>query len=402
MKIVLYVNSFLPDIGGREVVVHYLASELKKMGHEVRVVGAAGWWKHRKLRFSYPVHRFPVLRGRFSQQVRFLQLLFDVIVFGADVINAHATYPAGFLATKIKNLKNIPVVVTPHGGDILAVPEIGYGDRLNPEINRKIESSLKSADAVTAISSTIRDVAFKVVDSPEKVTIIANGIDNKRLERQVSADVLQWLNVPPDSRLIMTVGNYHPCKGQENIVRAMKQLLDKNPDVVLVVVGRNTEALVPLINELRLRENVFLTGGISFPFQKHHKQEVSPVSTDTDWLAAIYQQAEIYVSAGVNDGAEGLSLAVLDAMAAGLPIVGTNISGNKDVVSNNVNGILVPPDDVESLAQSTGKLLENDVLRQQMGEKSREHAQQYFWSNIARQYESVYQKVCGKVGHGEN
>ncbi len=393
MKIVLYVNSFLPAIGGREIVVYYLARALKERGHDVRVVGSAGWWKHRKLKYEFPVHRYPVLKGRFSSTVRFLQLLFDVVVYGADVINAHATYPSGYHAGKLKRIMKIPVVVTPHGGDILAVPEIGYGDRLDPEINKKIEDSLRTADRVTAISNTIRDAAIRVVGDTEKVTVVPNGIDDRRLALRAPVDVHGWLGIPARSRLIMTVGNYHPCKGQENIIRAMKKVCEIEPDAVLVIVGRNTDALKPLIQKLGLDEKIVLTGRIEFPsqgFQAPMEKEKGA----TDWLAAIYQQAGIYVSAGINDGAEGLSLAVLDAMGAGLAVVGSNISGNKDVISDNVSGLLVTPNDVDSLAQAITKLLGDDGLRQRLGGKAREHARKYFWGNIAKQYEAVYRSVC--------
>lgn len=168
MKIVLYVNSFLPSIGGREIVVHYLARELKNLGHEVRVVGASGWWKNRKLKFDYPVHRYPSLRSFFPRHVRFLQLLFDVWFFGADVINAHATFPAGYIAGKLKKITKIALVITPHGEDINIIPDLGYGLRLDPKKEKYIKQALQDADEVTAISDTITDSILEVIPGEKK------------------------------------------------------------------------------------------------------------------------------------------------------------------------------------------------------------------------------------------
>jgi glycosyltransferase involved in cell wall biosynthesis len=76
-----------------------------------------------------------------------------------------------------------------------------------------------------------------------------------------------------------------------------------------------------------------------------------------DMLAVIYNASDMYISAGIDDGAEGLPLTVLEAMAAGLPILATNISGNMDVIQNEVNGYLIPPSDPSNLADTVIKLL---------------------------------------------
>ena len=156
MNIVLYVPSYLPSIGGRELVVHYLATSLLSLGHRVRVVGPAGWWSHRKIRFDYPLHRWPTLRGFFRDKVAFTQLLLDTTIWGCDVIHAHSTYPSGYSAARLKTIKNFPLVITPHGEDIHTIPEIGFGQRLDPIQRPKIARSLQSAELLTAISDSIK------------------------------------------------------------------------------------------------------------------------------------------------------------------------------------------------------------------------------------------------------
>ena len=157
MNIVLYVNSFLPALGGREVVVHYLAREFKRLGHNVRVLGPAGWWRLRKMRFEYPVHRWPTLRKFVPEKVQYAQLVLDNLMWGADVIHAHSTYPNGYAVAKLRRRTNIPLVVTPHGEDIHVIPEINFGLRLDPVTEKKIKTALQSAQLVTAISQSVRD-----------------------------------------------------------------------------------------------------------------------------------------------------------------------------------------------------------------------------------------------------
>ena len=396
MKIVLYVNSFLPSIGGREIVVHYLARELKNLGHEVRVVGASGWWKNRKLKFDYPVHRYPSLRSFFPRHVRFLQLLFDVWFFGADVINAHATFPAGYIAGKLKKITKIALVITPHGEDINIIPDLGYGLRLDPKKEKYIKQALQDADEVTAISDTITDSILEVIPGEKKITTIANGFDNMRFAKKVDADVFSWLGIPSTSRLILTVGTNHPHKGQSVIVNAMPKILESCPQARLIMVGAKTDGLTPLIKKLKLDKKVILTGKIGFPALDAIMGSSSSAQTNVDWLAALYQQSELYISAGTKDGAEGLSLAVLDAMGAGLPVVATRISGNKDVVDSYENGILVEPGSEDELANAVCEILASSDLQKMMGKKARDRVKEYHWENIAKEYLVVYQKVLEK------
>ena len=390
MNIVLYVNSFLPSIGGREIVVHYLARALMKLGHQVRVVGPAGLWSQRKVRFEYPLHRWPTLRGLFNEQVQFTQLLLDTSIRGCDVIHAHNTNSTGYIASQLKVIRKFPLVVTPHGEDIHIIPEIGHGLRLNLRLRPKIYQALQSAEILTAISAGVEASLLDAGAPQEKIRRIPNGVDIERFQQPISADVRKWLQLDKESRLIVTVGNYHPRKGHDTLIRSMPLILAEEPRARLIIVGRNTDALHPLMRKLDLDDKVKLTGPISFPAITPEGDQSQSVPHKPDWLAAIYRGSEVYVSAGVNEGAEGLSLAVLEAMAAGLPIVATNISGNRDIIQDGQNGFLIPPADPTQLAKGVLRLLSSDELRMRMGAKAKRVVKQYEWREIARQYLAVY------------
>jgi len=382
------------------MVVHYLARELTRLGHEVRILGATGWWRNRRIRFDYPAHRYPMLGKLFPLQLRYLYLAVDVLRFGADVIHAHATYPSGYQAVRMKKLLGVPVVITPHGDDINVVPEAGHGMRLNPRIAPLIERSLEGADAVTAISDTIERSILEVNPDAGKIVRIANGFDQTRLEKKVEADVFRWLKIPRGARLILSVGTISPRKGQEVIIRAMPQIVRHHPEAILVIVGRHSEKLLPLVRQLQLEKHVVTPGQIVPPFvsaMSLRKRNDAPSSDmETDWLAALYQQSTLYVSAGIKDGAEGLSLAVLDAMASGLPVVATEISGNRDIVQQGKNGILVEPNSADALAEAIGTLLKDEARRKSIAGRARESVTGYRWDNIAREYVSLYRDVCSR------
>jgi glycosyltransferase involved in cell wall biosynthesis len=423
MNIVLYVNSFLPGVGGRELVVYHLAHELKELGNQVRVIGPAGWWRDRKYKLEFPVHRFPTLRiqkpwrkrlsakerhaerykdapGWLQEHFSMAQLLVDTSIWGCDVVHAHNTYPTGYRAARLKRLRNVPLVVTPHGEDIHKVREMNFGLRLNSHISPKIEYAVENADILTAISAAVEESLIDAGSRRGKIRLVPNGVDLNRYANPISVDVREWLKLPANSRIITTIGNYHPRKGQEVIIRAMKTVVRSDPNACLVIIGRKPDPLRPLIHELGLKKNVVLTGQIKVP-SVISSAELSVDNQQIDWLAAILQSSEIYVSAGVNEGAEGLSLAVLEAMASGLPIVASNISGNRDVVKPELNGVLVTPGDPEMLASELIRILKNETLARQLSEGSHTVARDYSWNSIAKQYMAIYQEARARARTGK-
>ncbi|WP_045223524.1 glycosyltransferase family 4 protein [Methyloterricola oryzae] len=393
MKIALYVNSFLPQIGGRELVVYYLATALTKLGHQVRVIGPGGWWKNRKFKFGYPVYRYPILNQKLPDIVKVSQLGYDCLLNGCDLIHAHVTYPCGYLAARFKRFSRVPLVITPHGVDIHVIPELGHGLRLDPVIAEKITYALESADALTAISASIENSLRDAGAPADKIVSISNGVDLDRFARGSAEAGRAWLGLPENARLLVMVGTYNARKGHEVMVRAMSSVVRAEPNAYLAIVGRRNEVLLPLIESLGLKGKVLCPGQLDFPLSA----QVSPSSESrTDHLADLYQAAELYISSGINEGSEGLSLALLDAMAAGVPVVASNISGNRDIVVSGENGILVTPNDSEALAAAVIDVLRQPDWRIKMGQGAKSTASQYGWDTIAQKYLDVYQRVCRK------
>lgn len=168
----------------------------------------------------------------------------------------------------------------------------------------------------------------------------------------------------------------------------MSAIVKQEPRAVLFVVGNGTTALNPLIDQLKLRDNVILTG------------PVSPLPIDgEDCLADIYRSSQIYVSAGVASQAEGLSLAMLDGMSTGLAVVGTNISGNRDLIEHRISGLLVEPAETNQLAESILTILHGDELRSRLASSARSAVQEYHWEAIAKQYVEVHREEIETPPH---
>jgi len=394
LNIVLLCNSFLPHIGGKELVVYYLAKSYKELGHEVRVVGPSSWLNNRQYKYGFPVRRYPSLvRGKpenswLRERELYYQMVFDLNVWGCDILHAHITYPFGYLAAKYKKKHpTVPLILTPHGNDIHTIPELGHGLRLNPELNLKIEHAITTCDAVTAISESMASSILDAGADVSKIHNIPNGVDIDRFQKINNyPDIRQWLNLPENEKIILSVGNYHPRKGLQVLIKAMPEILSKVKNTRLILIGRGTDILKPLINELKLESHVTLTGSIPFP--------TLDSDSSKDHLAGVYNICDIYISAGIDEGSEGLSLAMLEAMAASTSIIATNISGNRELVSEKKNGILVQPNSEKALSEKIIALLLDNELREEMSVFSRKKCDKYSWFSIAKQYILMYEKIC--------
>ena len=399
LNIVLYSHTFLPSVGGRELVVHYLAQSLQHLGHRVRVVGPKVNRSSISKGLGYPIFRFSRvmgggygrggLKGALSRFEAGCCFGWNLLRSGADVIHAHTTFPTGFLATKVgQALGDVPVVITPHGVDIHTIPELGHGKLLKPIPRDRIHWALEKCDALTAISKGMEHSLLSAGVKKEKITRIANGVDLERFSPNGHRNLASLEGMDEGCRLIVTVGNYHPRKGHEVIIKAMEWIVKTHADTKLVIVGRGTDGLLPLIRDCGLQKHVILTGAVALPFG-----EDGQVERERDLLAAIYSASSLYVSAGTQAGAEGLSLALLEAMAAGLPIVATRIAGNEDVVVDGQNGFLVEPSSEGALAQRINDILSRPEQSADFGRRSLSLVQRSSWNAIAELYVDLYQRI---------
>lgn len=349
------------------------------------------------MKFEYPVHRWPTLRGIAAEAVYRTQLRLDLMLFGADVIHAHSTYPCGYIVAKTGGCQRLPLVVTPHGEDIHMIPKIGFGLRLDPVLDQKIKVALKRAQFLTAISGSVKQSLLDADAAESKIVEIPNGIDLERFKGDAHPGIKRKLGLADAAKVILSVGNYHPRKGHEVLIRAMPTILRRQPDARLVVVGRNPGILEKMAMECGVMDKVVLTGPIQFtPSLSAHQNGRRGGS---DLLAELYKMCDVYVSASMDEGAEGLSLALLDAMGARKPVVATAVSGNKDLISDGETGRMVPPGNPEEIAGAVISILEEPNLGKSLGQSGGEVAKRYSWEAVARQYMALYRCAARVFGN---
>jgi len=388
MNILLFNNSHLPLIGGKEIVVHHLAMSLMELGHNVVLAGPGSYRRFRHLIYPYTVFRWPRIPFLSKELTWRLLLRITRMRFKWDIVHAHTTYPNGFTAAQLKEVTDFPLIITPHGADIHKVPEIGFGHRLDPVKDKKICYALDIADFTTAISKAVEDSIADTGLEKNKIIAIPNGVDKHRFTTHVDFDVFEFLGIPRDSKVVVSVGNYHPRKGHKTLCMATQKAHEVEPKLVVVIVGNPSQKFCQEILDQGMGDFIKFTGSLRFPM---------PGSTDDpDILVALLHASHAYVSASIAEGTEGLSLALLEAMAAKTCVIATRVSGNRDIIINNENGLLIEPGCEESLEQALISVCSDASLVTRLAENGQQFVKKYSWLEITKLYVELYKKTLDR------
>ncbi len=367
MKIALLNLTFLPRIGGAEFVMHHLARAWHRQGHEVRVLNA-DTGEASFAEGAYTVRKCPVLRGatRFGYHrfpwglhtARATQRLVDE--FRPDFFSVHHAYPAAAWASMMLPIPRF--FVTCHGGDLSRQP---FSDRSRYRIESVLSRALRASAGVFAISSMAHSLIAELGVPEPRIHDVPNGVELERFRTRVDFDLRARLGLPPDALVVLSVGRESEPKAYDDGIAAFARAR-RPPEARYVLVGKGIEVWRPLAHRLGVGSQVVFHPGLF-----------------GDELVGAYQQADVFFLPSVW---ELLSLALLEAMAAGLPAVVTNVSGSQDVIETGKNGFVVEPRDVGGLARSLGALLADRALRRRMGAENQIRAEAYGWDRIARMY----------------
>jgi len=200
--------------------------------------------------------------------------------------------------------------------------------------------------------------------------IVPNGVDVARFTEAVPLDRLRG-----DGPVLLFVGRLERRKGLEHAVRAFAHLKTRHPDLRLVVVGDGPERercqeLLPA----GLRVDVDMLGRVS----------------DSD-LPRCYASADVFVAPAT--GGESFGIVLLEALAAGAPVVASDLPGFRSVVEDGRTARLVPPGDARGLAEAIDALLSNPTLRDAQVEAAREAVNEYDWPWVATRIRSIYREA---------
>jgi phosphatidylinositol alpha-mannosyltransferase len=269
------------------------------------------------------------------------------------------------LCTTTLRLSQVPSVGTFHASG--GKPWYSFGTPLGKVILRKWVRNLKGKIAVSSPALEYARGAF-----PGTYDVVPNGVDTRHFSPQV-----QPIGEFNDDKInIMFAGRLEKRKGLDYLLEAFRLVKPEIPNSRLIVVGPGERMRKKYQKRVRRQglEDVVFVGYAAYRD-----------------LPRYYQTADIVCSPAT--GRESFGIVLLEAMAVAKPIVASDIQGYNGVVAHGADGLLVPPQNAERLAQALTSLMIDEPLRRQMGAKGRLKAEEYDWERVARQVMDVYLSV---------
>jgi phosphatidyl-myo-inositol alpha-mannosyltransferase len=350
--------------GGVQVHVRQLAKRMLEWGHDVLVLAPAS---------ARPAERHVVPVGRpvrvpyngsvapISPTPASASRVRGVLTeFQPDVIHAHEPLVPG-TAMFATRFPGAPVVATFHA----------YADRAL--LFSAIAPALRGVWRRLAVRIAVSEAAASFVARrfpQDGLRIIPNGAEIEEFAQAEPARL-------PEGRRILFVNRLDRRKGFSVMIRAFELVSRRHPETLLVVAGDGKDRTAVRRLPQAVADRVVMLGSVA-----HHL------------LPPYHAACEIFCAPAT--GRESFGIVLVEAMAAGLPVVASDIPGYREVVRDGVEGLLVPPSDPSRVAAAMSRLLEEPELARRMGEAGRARARRYSWENVAREVEGAYQEAIGE------
>jgi teichuronic acid biosynthesis glycosyltransferase TuaC len=294
---------------------------------------------------------------------------------GAQLIDAHFTYPDGEAATRLGRWLGLPATITLRGTE---VPH-----SRNPVLRPRLSRTLKSAARVFSVSDSLRLLAIELGAAVEKTEVVGNGIDTERFQPVARAAARARFGLPDSAKVLISVGALVERKGMHRVIDVLPALLKHHPDLHYLIVGGaspegdNRTELTAQVARLGLADRVHFLGALP-----------------PDELKWPLSASDVFVLATRN---EGWANVFLEAMACGLPVITTDVGGNAEVVCRDELGSIVPFGDRAALQKALDAALNKDWDRAEI----LDYAQANQWEKRVTQLLQAFAPLLANVSHPE-
>jgi glycosyltransferase involved in cell wall biosynthesis len=348
MRIIQAIHS--AKYGGAENLMLTLSKELQRRNHDVLVLCPRDGWvasRCQELHLSYePLSLTRESGFKFRTLMKFHQLIQR---WHADIVHAHQIRPSQYAGYATFATHAIPVC-TIHSTDLY--------------------KHLKRIKKIIAVCDAVAENLRAHQYSASQIVKIYNGVPDAPIANPL--ELRKYLGIPPEQMTVVCTGRFLPVKGQDLLIKAAEIC---KLQIHFYFLGDEKT-----IYGLKLKNRVLNNERIHFLGMRNDVRKILPAF---DICAAPSRR-------------EAFSLSLLEASSAGLPLIATNLGGNPELINNGSNGILVPPEKPEALAQAIMKLAEDSGLRKKMGRAARERYEQNFTiEKMTDQVEALYRELAG-------
>jgi len=363
-----------PSLGGSGVVATELGKLLAEKGHEIHFITHSMPFRlgkfHRNIFYhevevsDYYVFRYPPydlsLASKMNQVARLQNL---------DILHVHYAVPHAICAYLAKQMSDdrLKVVTTLHGTDITVLAQ-------DESLKDIIRLGIRQSDAVTAVSRDLIRETRELLDIQEPIDLTYNFVD-KRVYYPRSCSDLRIDYAEKHEKVLMHISNFRPVKRTSDVVDIFAKVNAKVPSKLLLVgEGPDLPKIQTKIQAMGLGHRVHFLG---------KQDDVAHVISTADLMLLPSEK-------------ESFGLVALEAMACGVPTIGSTAGGIPELVQHGKTGFLSNIGNTDEMAANALKLLTDDQLYAQFREAGLQRAHGVFCDElISRQYEEIYYRVLG-------
>lgn len=361
MKIVIAAGIYPPDIGGPATYSELIAQEFTKKGIGIEIIC------YGNKQFTDDNQKFKIVRisRKHIRAVRYWLYLWNLLKIAkeADIIYAQGPVNSGLpamLVSRILNKKFVVKVVGDYAWE-QGMVQFGIKDLIEDfqnkkynwsvEIRRNIQKMVvKRADIIITPGQWLKNLIKEWGIDGNKIKVIPNArpeIKKTKEQKKLTGDI------------IISAGRLVNWKGFDALIEIMPDLIKENPNFRLIIIGSGPEKekLENLITKLNLKDKVRLINKVSF-----------------EDLIKYFKASQMFV---LNSGYEGLPHIILEAMAANLPVIASDVCGNPEVVKDGQNGLLVEYNNKRQIQEAILKLWKDKDLRERLIKNSRQSLEKF-------------------------
>ena len=307
----------------------------------------------------YPL--LPVISRPFNGWLMSRRLLPPVRAFAPDLILNYVVYPDGFAALRIARALKVPLVLTAIGSDLNRM-----SDRFVAALTR---FTLRHADRTTTVSGDLRRTAIRLGAPAERTQAILNGCDTSVFHPRNREQARQALSLDPSAEIIVYVGRLDVRKGLVELIEAMAQLRQTRPAARCYLIGDGPDK--PILLSAIARHNLAA-------------QVTLVPSCPTEGVARWMAAADLVTLPSYREGCPNV---VLEALAAGRPVVATNVGGIPELMDETC-GRLIPDHDAPALAHAL-----DEVLTQSWSAEAISSRHSRSWHNVAQDLHQLLTEI---------
>lgn len=383
MRILLASETYFPTISGVVIFTQNLAEELVARGHDVAIFApSANGLYHQQRKNGIDIYRFPSLPNPFRPKARIVVRQYGKVEtafedFRPDVV--HLQTPSGVASAvqKTARYNGVPVVATQHfliEFILLYLKPLAF---MSPLTHRALvlylNRFLSHCDYITCPTNSIKK-ALLADGIKADLHVISNGI---RLEKFSTPPKTRWTKIPAGRPLVIHVGRLDQDKNIPMLLDCIPAVLEKVPDALFILggTGNHLKKARKWVIAEGLEKSVTCLGKI--PHGSRHMHQ-------------LYHQADIFV---IPSNIETQSLVTMEAVASGLPVVASNAGALPELVTHELNGYLVEPNNTAEFANRIIHLLTHPEEAKQMGKAGRKIIAEHTIEAVVDTFVDVYKTV---------